>query len=113
VNNFRRRGQENADYCASLCRNCAAQTGLSFRGMREGPPTIRVRTFNHDGETTGEVILDSRAAEHLALNLPLALEGLAMLIDATGGVHHGGGSRVGTEDGSLEIAWTENGRFDD
>jgi hypothetical protein len=43
--------------------------------MREGLPTIRVRTFDHEGNMTGEVVLDPDTANHRALNLPVALGG--------------------------------------
>jgi|Tabmets5t2r1_1033131.scaffolds.fasta_scaffold126750_1 hypothetical protein len=79
---------------------------------REGLPTVRVRTLDSEGNITGEVFLGPTAAETVALNIEVALENLATLIDATGGVSQGGAARFGTENGSVEIAWDEGGRFD-
>jgi hypothetical protein len=81
--------------------------------MREGLPTVRIRTFDEDGGVTGEVVLGPIAARTVALNLDVAVENLGMVIDPTGGIPHGGGARMGIEDGSIEIAWTVNGKFDD
>jgi hypothetical protein len=78
---------------------------------REGLPTVRIRTLDDEGVVTGEVTLSPDAARTAAANLEVAVENLGMLIDATGGVHHGGAVRVGSEGGVLEIAWTESGRF--
>jgi hypothetical protein len=75
---------------------------------REGLPTIRLRTFDQDDNVTGEIILDPDEARNAAANLELAVENLGMLIDPTGGVWHGGVTRIG----SIEIAWTESGDFD-
>jgi hypothetical protein len=79
---------------------------------REGLPTLRIRTFNEDGNVTGEVLLDSDAARLAAANLEVGVENLGTVIDATGGVPDGGAARMGTEDGQIEIAWSPNGRFD-
>jgi hypothetical protein len=79
---------------------------------REGLPTVRIRTLDRDGKPTGEVLLDPTAAKTVAANVGVALENLAMMIDATGGVWHGGAARLGTEDGWVEIGWDEGGRFD-
>jgi hypothetical protein len=80
--------------------------------MREGLPTVRVRTFDHDGQTTGEIILDPSAVKNVALNLGVCVENLGMLIDPTGGVHHAGGQQWETEEGLVQIAWAGDGRFD-
>jgi hypothetical protein len=75
-------------------------------------PTIRLRTLDQDGNVTGEVILDSNAGRLAAANLEVGVENLGTVIDATGGVPHGGSARMGTEDGWIEIAWTVSGDFD-
>ena len=80
---------------------------------REGLPTLRIRTLDADGSATGEVVLDSQAARLVAGNLEVGVENLGTVIDATGGVHHGGAARFGTEDGMIEIAWSPSGRFDE
>jgi hypothetical protein len=80
---------------------------------REGLPTLRVRTFDADGNVIGEVVLDSYAARLVAENLKVGIENLGMVIDATGGIPHGGFARMGTEDGQIEIAWSNSDRFDD
>ena len=64
------------------------------------------------GTVTGTILLDPTAARNVAGNVEVALENLVMMIDATGGVWHGGATRIGTEDGSVEIAWDEGGRFE-
>jgi hypothetical protein len=79
---------------------------------REGLPTIRIRTLDHEGNVTGEVLLDSVAANLAAVNLEVALENLGAVIDPTGGVYHGGAARFGTEDGWLEMASTVSGEFE-
>jgi hypothetical protein len=79
---------------------------------KEGLPTLRIRTLDHEGTVTGTILLDPTAARNVAGNVEVALENLAMMIDATGGVWHGGATRIGTEDGSVEIAWDEGGRFE-
>lgn len=81
--------------------------------MREGLPTIRIRTLDHEGNVTGEVVLDPQASRLAAANLEVAVENLGIVIDPTGGVPHGGAARMGTEDGSIEIAWTVSGKVDD
>jgi hypothetical protein len=78
---------------------------------REGLPTIRIRTADGDGNLTGEVILDPDACRLVAANLEIPLEQLGKVIDPAGGVHHGGATRFGTEDGWIEIAWTVSGEF--
>ena len=79
---------------------------------RDGLPTVRIRTLDREGQVTGEVLLDPGAAVNVAGNVEIAVENLGMLIDATGGVHHGGATRLSTEDGWIEIAWDEAGRLD-
>jgi hypothetical protein len=87
---------------------------VSERVAREGRPTIRVRTLDQDGNVTGEIILGPVEARTIALNLENAVENLGMIIDATGGIHHGGAARMGVEEGGeIEIVWTESGNFDD
>jgi hypothetical protein len=87
--------------------------GNLARVAREGLPTLRIRTFDEDGDVTGEVVLDSNAARLAAANLQVGAENLRTVIDATGGVWHGGAARMGTEDGQIEIAWSPSGKFDD
>jgi hypothetical protein len=78
---------------------------------REGLPTVRLRTLDHDGNPTGELLLDSNAARQVPGNVEIALEELGTVIDPTGGVPHGGATRLGTEDGWIEIAWSVDGNF--
>jgi hypothetical protein len=66
---------------------------------REGLPTIQVRTLDHDGNVTGEVVLDPVAARLAAGNLEAAVENLGIVLDPTGGVPHGGAARMGNEKG--------------
>lgn len=79
---------------------------------REGLPTVRIRTLDHAGNPTGEVLLDPDAARLVPGNVEVALEGLGTVIDATGGVSHGGLARFGTEDGWVEIGWVPDGTFE-
>ena len=79
---------------------------------REGLPTARIRTLDREGRVTEAVLLDPSAARRVAGNIEVALENFATVIDPTGGVSHGGKACLGTEDGSIEIAWSVSGRFE-
>ena len=79
---------------------------------REGLPTVRILTLDHDGNPTGAVLLDPTAALQVFESVRVALEQLGTLVDATGGASGGGANQFETEDGSVEIRWAPDGRFE-
>jgi hypothetical protein len=62
-------GPELMDLRDELLRDLGQLPGYA---MREGLPTIRVRTLDDEGNVTGELLLDPDAARTVALNLDTA-----------------------------------------
>ena len=73
--------------------------------------TVRIRTFDHDGNATGDVLLGPEAARLVPGNVEAAPRGARTGIDASGGVSHGGVARLGTEESEADLSvWARIGR---
>jgi hypothetical protein len=79
---------------------------------RDGLPAVRIRTLAQDGNVTGEVLLGPTAAEKVAANCRSRARERRNVDRRHRGVSHGDTMLLGMEDGMIEIAWDEGGRFD-